>query len=93
MVGGGRECGERGIGTQWIQAPTGCIVSRADLVRRADLVLAMGQILYHSSPQLPFPFHLLLEYPKPLSVYYKLSQKGGIRNCSLLSILRDGETL
>lgn len=62
-------------------------------VSRADLGLAMDQILYHSSPQLPFPFHLLLEYPKPLSVYYKLSQKGGIRNCSLLSILRDGETL
>lgn len=50
-------------------------------------------MLYRLVAPLPFPFQSLAEYPEILCVCCKLSQKEGTRNCSLLSILKDGETL
>lgn len=39
------------------------------------------------------PISAASQIPRTLCADCKRSQKGGIRNCSLLSILRDGETL
>lgn len=59
----------------------------------ADLVPAPGSDPVPLFTPASFSISSASQIPPTLCVCCKLSQKGGIRNCSLLSILRDGETL